>query len=141
MSTVLRLRMSPSPPRLKVDGCSPTNQKMDSPCATPSQHLSIRPTLCPCLCLCRSVSLFESLSAFVSPGVCLCLSVSLSVPASVSVSIYSRVCAPASVVSLSAKLDMIAGISCGRRCNRCVADAHFCCNCRSKHKLKKDIPT
>ena len=62
-----------------------------------------------------ALSLFVSLSAFVSPGVCLCLSVSLSVPVSVSVSIYSRVCAPASVVALSAKLDMIAGISCGRR--------------------------
>ena len=60
-------------------------------------------------------SVFAALSLFVSPGVCLCLSVSLSVPVSVSVSIYSRVCAPASVVALSAKLDMIAGISCGRR--------------------------
>ena len=80
-----------------------------------------------------------SLSAFVSPGVCLCLSVSLLVP--VSVSIYSRVCAPASVVSLSAKLTMIAGISCGRRCNRCVTDAHFCCSCYSRHTLKQDIST
>ena len=88
-----------------------------------------------------ALSLFVSLSAFVSPGVCLCLSVSLSVPVSVSVSIYSRVCVPASVVSSSTKLDMIAGISCGRRCTRCVTDAHFCCSGCSRHKLKEGIST
>ena len=135
MSTVLRLRLSPSPPHLKVDRCSATNHEMDSLCANPFERPSILPTLCPCLCLfclCNSVSLCVS--------VCLCVP-RVSASVSVSVSIYSRVCAPASVVSLSAKLDMIAGISCGRRCNRCVADAHVCCSSHSRHKLEKNIST
>ena len=61
---------------LKVDTYSPTKHKMDSPCANPSEHLSIQPTPCPCLCLCSSVSLCVSVCLCV-PG-CLPLSVGFS---------------------------------------------------------------
>ena len=141
MSTVLRLRLSPSPPCFKVEAYSPTKHKMDSLCANPSEHLSIQPTpsrLPAPASVSEALSLFVSLSAFLSPAVCLCLSVYLSICVSASVSIYSRVCIRY-FFHWSAKLNMVAGLSCSRRCRRRAADAHFRCSIRSRHKLKKDI--
>ena len=137
MSTVLRLRMSPSPPRLQVDSYSPTNHKMDLLCANQCERLSIQLTLCPCLCLCSSVSLCVS--------VCLCVPGCL--PLSVGFSFGPCVCVCLSILTcmctcLCCFLVREARYGCWhqlrQRCNRCVADPRICC---SRHKLKKDIPT
>ena len=101
MSTVLRLRLSPSPPRPKVDKYNRTNYNLGSLYVGPSNHLSIWPTLCPCLCLCSSASL------------CLCLALCPRRSASVCRFILLSLCLSRSI-RVSVRLPLLF-VSCGER--------------------------
>ena len=76
MSTVLRLRLSLSLPRQKVDRYNPTGYNMDSPYVDPSDHQSIQPTLCPSASV-APIQLSLSLSLFLLRSVSFALNLFL----------------------------------------------------------------